>query len=117
MLGRGRVVAPVAPAYLMPADPMFRALCIACLVAFLGDAAWAEGPAVMSAKADPSSIELSSSSARQTILVDGHTADGRVIDLTRQARFRTVAPKIVEVSAAGIVRGLADGQGTIEVTA
>src|SRR5262245_1265297 len=96
---------------------MPRPLCIACLLALMGGVACADGPAIVSVKVDPASIELSSSSARRTILVEGQMADGRIVDLTRDARFRSLTPKIAEVSSSGIVRGLADGQGAVEVAA
>ncbi len=67
--------------------------------------------------AEPSSISLAGPDASYSILVDGHLPDGRAVDLTRQAEFRSLAPSIVEVTSLGVVRGVADGAATVEVTA
>ena len=67
--------------------------------------------------ADPASIRLSGPDASYSILVEQKLAYGRAADLTRQAEFRSLTPTIIEVSSFGVVRSLADGAGTIEVTA
>jgi hypothetical protein len=96
---------------------MSRALWTAWLLCCLTRAVSAEVAEVVAIKVDPARVELSASAARYSLLVEGRTADGRVVDLTRQATFRSLAPKNVDVSPEGVVRGLADGQGAIEVTA
>jgi hypothetical protein len=73
------------------------------------------GEAVVEVSATPAAVRLSGPGASYSLLVDGKTADGRRIDLTRKARFRSLRPKVARVSAAGIVRGLADGSATVEV--
>jgi hypothetical protein len=65
--------------------------------------------------ADPTAIRLVGPTARYGLLVHGKTADGRLIDLTRSARFRSVDPKIATVNDGGTVRPVADGSANVEV--
>jgi hypothetical protein len=67
--------------------------------------------------ATPAAIRLDVPNASYSILVDGKTADGRLIDLTRQATFRSLGPQVAAVSKAGVVRGRADGKTTVVVAA
>jgi hypothetical protein len=73
--------------------------------------------AVVSVAVSPAKVRLDGPDARYSLLVDGRTMDGRLIDLTRQARFRCRQPKVAAVSSAGVVRALADGSATIVVEA
>jgi hypothetical protein len=72
---------------------------------------------IVAVAATPTAIHLTGPSARYSILVDGTTRDGRRVDLTRQARFHTLQPKIAAVSKAGVVRARADGATTVVVEA
>jgi hypothetical protein len=65
----------------------------------------------------PPVVRLSGPGASSSLLVDGKLADGRWIDLTREASFRALGPRVASVSRAGIVRGLGDGKAVIEVEA
>ncbi len=87
-------------------------LCL-CLVGWVR----AEGPGIVAVRVDPPSLELSAPAARYAILVEGQTADGRLVDLTRQAQFRSLAPPVVQVETDGVVRALSDGVTTVEVSA
>ena len=60
----------------------------------------------------PNQATLHGKSARQQLLVTA-TAAGKGVDRTRAARFESLTPKIVAVSADGIVTPLGDGIGTI----
>ena len=61
-------------------------------------------------------VHLAGPDASYSILVERKLADGRSVDLTRQAEFRSLAPQVVEVSNRGVVRGVGDGTGAVEVT-
>jgi hypothetical protein len=65
----------------------------------------------------PAAIQLQGPGASYSLLVDGKTADGRLVDLTREARFHSRAPAVVQIEAAGTVRAAADGSAEIEVEA
>src|SRR5262249_25481517 len=52
-----------------------------------------------------------------SLLVDGKTAGGRPLDLTGVARFRSLNTRVAEVDGSGVVRGVADGSGTVLVKA
>lgn len=84
------------------------------LVAFAGRAAWG-ADAVVEVTIDPPAIELFGPDATFSLLVHGRRADGRQVDLTREATFRSLTPDLVAVSPAGEVRGLADGAGAVEI--
>jgi hypothetical protein len=73
--------------------------------------------AALQISADPTSIHLAGPDASYSILVEQQLADGRAADLTRQAEFRSLTPRIVEVSSFGVVRSLADGAALVEITA
>jgi hypothetical protein len=85
------------------------------LTACLGRAAGE--PSVVAVKADPAAIRLQGPIASYSILVDGETADGQALDLTRDAHFESADPKVAVVTESGRVRGVADGSTTVAVTA
>jgi hypothetical protein len=72
---------------------------------------------VMEVTTDPGTVHLQGTAAVSTVLVHGKTAEGRLIDLTQAAHFRSLAPKVVAVSAAGIIRPVSDGEGRVEIEA
>ncbi len=63
--------------------------------------------------ADPASVSLRGPGAVYTLLVTGRTADGRLVDRTRDAHFRSLDPRIAVVTPAGVVRAAGDGQTTV----
>ncbi len=63
--------------------------------------------------ADPATVQLRGPAAVYTLLVHGRTADGRLVDRTRDAHFRSLDPKVAAVSDAGVVRAVGDGQTTV----
>ena len=63
--------------------------------------------------ADPASVALRGPGAIYTLLITGHTADGRLIDRTREAHFRSLDPKTAVVTPAGVVLAVGDGQTTV----
>ena len=63
--------------------------------------------------ADPASVRLRGPTAVYTLLIHGRTADGRLVDRTRDAHFRSLDPKVAAVSAAGVVRAAGDGRTTV----
>jgi hypothetical protein len=58
---------------------------------------------------DPPEVRLNGPNAVYSLLVHGKTANGRLIDLTHQARFRSAKPDTAAVTPAGVVQGKADG--------
>jgi hypothetical protein len=72
---------------------------------------------VVAVTVDPASIRLSGPLAGYSLLVDGKTADGQVIDLTRDATFQSADAKVAAVGDGGMVRGVADGATTLTVRA
>ena len=70
---------------------------------------------VVGFQVDPPKVTLSGPDGRYTLLVNGQRADGRIIDVTHQANFRSLAPQIVQVTSRGEVLGIADGQTIIQV--
>src|SRR5437899_2708832 len=65
--------------------------------------------------ADPAVIRLTGPNASYSLLIHGKTADGRLVDLTHTAHYRSGNPKLATVSDAGVVRAVADGSTTIHV--
>jgi len=65
---------------------------------------------------DPSSLALSGPNCRFSLLVNGQTRDGRVVDLTRAAAFRSANSAIVEIGPDAVAQSVADGQTQIEIT-
>ena len=64
------------------------------------------------APADP---VLIGSRATQRLVVTGKHADGRERDWTRSAQFESVTPNVVTVDESGVLRPVADGEGTVRV--
>jgi hypothetical protein len=68
--------------------------------------------------ADPSSITLDRAGERFTILVHGKTADGRTIDLTREAEYISpLSTDIINITPRGVVSGLGNGACDVIVRA
>jgi hypothetical protein len=72
---------------------------------------------VVEVAASPGTVRLSGPGASYSLLVNGKTADGRWIDLTHEARFHRLKPGVVEVTAAGVVKAVADGSATVVIEA
>jgi hypothetical protein len=88
-----------------PGHALLLALC-------LGPAAAPAAPAVT---VDPPAVRLRGPGASYSLLVDGRTADGRPVDRTGAARFRSHNPRVASVSPAGVVRSVADGTTAVTV--
>ncbi|MGE0606205.1 MAG: DUF1549 and DUF1553 domain-containing protein [Pirellulales bacterium] len=95
----------------------------ACLAGWVhGQTALADAPAprplpeFVEVIAEPATVELVGPGVLSTILVHGRGADGRLYDLTRQSVFRVKQGEIA-VTAAGHVRGSADGAAIVEIEA
>ncbi|HQU42835.1 MAG TPA: hypothetical protein PK867_08480, partial [Pirellulales bacterium] len=91
-------------------------LFIACLsILALAGAAWADVDLALNDIAvDPPAVALGAD-ARFTLLIEGRRANGRILDLTRQTRYRSLSPDVVEVSDHGVVHARADGSGEVEI--
>jgi hypothetical protein len=81
----------------------------------LAGALRADEPVAVDVIADPPQLTLMGPSSRHGLLVHGKTANGRLLDLTRSAQFQSQNDKIATVAANGVVRGIADGQTTVQV--
>jgi hypothetical protein len=78
--------------------------------------AWAEDT-ISAIAADPATVSLNGPKAVHTLLIHGKTADGRLIDLTHAAHYRSRDAKIATVNDSGVIRGVADGSTGVEVEA
>ncbi len=63
----------------------------------------------------PKQVEITGRLAGSQLLIDV-TLDGKTLDLTRDAAFVVEPSGVVEVSASGFVKPLADGQAVIRIT-
>jgi Protein of unknown function (DUF1549)/Protein of unknown function (DUF1553) len=72
---------------------------------------------IVAINADPKSVRLAGPQATMTLLVEGKTATGQVVDLTRSARYHVKDAGIAQVGATGVVRGIRDGVTEIVVEA
>jgi hypothetical protein len=70
---------------------------------------------VVEVVADPASICLSGPKSIYSLLINGKTSDGRLIDLTHEARFQTGNPQVASFRRPGVVRAVADGDTIIQV--
>jgi hypothetical protein len=86
------------------------------VTAFLSGPVLAE-PALSEVRVDPPAVQFHGPAARYSLLVDGKRADGRLVDLTREARFHARNPNVARVTEAGVVEAVADGTTEIRVTA
>jgi hypothetical protein len=66
---------------------------------------------------DPPILRLSGPNAGFTLLVQGKTTAGQIVDLTHSVHYRAQDPSLATVSELGFVRGLVDGTTTILVEA
>jgi hypothetical protein len=72
-------------------------------------------PAIVEIVITPAAVRLQGTDACYSLLVDGKTADGQWIDLTREARFRALRPAVASASEAGVIRGHSDGAAEVVV--
>jgi hypothetical protein len=84
-----------------------------CLVFAIAQATAAES--IVDITADPSTLRLSGPGASYSLLIHGKSPDGRPVDLTHAAHYRSSNPRIATVSDAGVVRAVADGSATIQI--
>jgi hypothetical protein len=67
--------------------------------------------------ADPAILNLSGPHAAYSLLIQGEKADGRIVDLTGAARYRSLNVRIATVTEGGIVRSVADGATAVVIKA
>src|SRR5438093_5639553 len=92
-----------------------RLLALALLTPFLSGPARA-APALTEVRVDPAAVRLTGPAARYALLVHGQRADGRLVDLTRDARFHARDPNVAHVTEAGVVEAVSDGATEVRVT-
>jgi hypothetical protein len=66
---------------------------------------------------DPPAVKLSGPGARYSLLVHGRGPDGRVVDRTHAARYRSLDPRVARVTNDGIVHAVGDGTTAVVVLA
>jgi len=76
-----------------------------------------DGQLVGELRVQPSSIILNHRRHPHSILVTGETADGRLVDLTSQASFKTSNEKIASVNTLGLVQAKGTGNTEIVISA
>ncbi|GAB4162735.1 MAG: DUF1549 domain-containing protein [Planctomycetaceae bacterium] len=64
----------------------------------------------------PTSLKLTGSLTRYSLLVDGRTGKNRIQDLTRRAMYRSSNPQVASVSSRGVVQAEGEGTTTIEIS-
>ena len=64
----------------------------------------------------PDRVVLNGPGAVFRLLVSEKTSRGTTLDLTRDAQYRSLAPRLFHVEPTGTIHGLKDGTGRIEVT-
>ena len=64
----------------------------------------------------PATIHLTGARARQQVVVTGFSGDQRALDLTVAATYRSLDPKVVEVTETGVVQPRGDGETSVVVT-
>jgi hypothetical protein len=72
---------------------------------------------VVEVTVDPARVELSGLYSRYSLLVNGKTAVGLLVDRTSTSRFRSSDPAVARVDANGVVRPAGDGATSILVEA
>src|SRR5262249_36586322 len=87
-------------------------LCALLVSPFLPGRASAQAPEPV---ISPASFTLHGKAARQRLLVSV-TENGKVVDRTRAAQFRSETPAVVQVSPEGAVTPVGDGEGTVVAT-
>ncbi len=92
-----------------------RLLLAAALAVFLPLEVRADAPSVAEITINPAQLRLSGPGASYTLLVEGKTPDGRLIDLTAYARFQSQQPEVAAVTSAGVVFGKRDGVAQLVV--
>lgn len=75
----------------------------------------ATSPPLVGIQVDPAQVTLTGPDARYVLLVNGQRADGKAVDATHLATFRSPAPNIAQVTSRGEVLAISDGRTTIEV--
>src|SRR5260221_383653 len=90
-------------------------LVLALVAGGSGLAASELAPATGGLSVYPPSVTLRGKGTRQRLIVT-RLVDGRTVDHTREARFRSEAPAIVAVSADGVLTPVGDGTGTVTAT-
>ncbi len=93
---------------------------LACLMLLLfGRSAVADGQNVASLKVDPAELHLEGPESQFTVLVHGRRVandeDAARIDLTHQAQWEVVDPKIAGIQSGGRIHGIADGSTEVVV--
>ncbi len=68
-----------------------------------------EVPAPVSLRPVPAAIEIDLPESTEQVLVFGKAADGREVDLTRQASYATTVPGIISTTPTGRITPLRDG--------
>ncbi|HXG09009.1 MAG TPA: DUF1549 and DUF1553 domain-containing protein [Gemmataceae bacterium] len=98
-----------------PASVTTVCLLAGALLAGLAPAARAEADARPSLSVFPADFTLRGKAARQQLIVTA-IREGRVVDVTRGAEFRSETPAVVQVSAEGVATPVGSGMGTVLVT-
>jgi hypothetical protein len=68
--------------------------------------------AIVAIGAEPASVRLEGPGAQALVLVHGKTSDGRLVDLTHEARRTVRDAAVARIGEAGVVRSVGDGETT-----
>ena len=89
---------------------------VASVLLAIGTADYAAGEDSGPIDVSPSQVLLDGPDTVHRLLVTQQSPAGTQTDLTRQASYRSTDPRILEVSENGMIHGLANGRGAVEVT-
>ena len=95
--------------------PRTSSLVTIALLLSLGLAGTTTGEETGSISVSPTRVLLDGPDAVHQLLVTSLSDTGIQADLTRQASFRSRSPKILEVSPTGVIHGVSDGRGSVEI--
>src|SRR5262245_10134352 len=103
----------------MPRLTSHRSLCLLLALgcAGLGHYSHSAGPVFQRITVSLEIVLLTGREGAQSLIVTGETTDGWQHDLTRQATYRLLDPKVAVLSAGAVLHPLADGETQVEVTA
>jgi hypothetical protein len=73
-------------------------------------------PTFTQVRVDPPSVRLVGPGAGHSLLIDGTSSEGVILDLTHDTSYQSDNPKIATVSPGGIINAVSDGTTTIRIS-
>ena len=70
---------------------------------------------IRTVRVDPPALQLRGPHSSYSLLVEGETAEGRSVDLTHDAEYRSFDPRIGRVTPGGVVHAVGDGATLVKL--